>query len=353
MYPYRLLSVVSCVAFRQYFRMARVSPVSSGTEFSPTAIPTTQPVETDSPTKSTLASTAAGFNGLDLALILTMTLWSGNVVISKAATDSLPPMAYNALRFTIAPIAMYLMLRWRKFDFRLPRALWPSIVLSALFNYTLYQLAFINGLHQTTAGNNALIMAAGPAWVAIINAARSQERITRGALLGAFLALFGVVVVVIGRESGTVGFGGSTLTGDVLTLFASFFWAFGVLASRHALTRDAKVPNLTITFWVMVVGSLSQIAFGAVALSQVPLTSFTPSVIVALLYSGSISVALGSLIFNYAIGKRGATRTAVFSYMQPLITGGLAILFLGESLSAWLLVGGVLIFAGVALVRRT
>ena len=337
--------------------MARVSRVSPVSDFPPTAALPAPSIEAISePTPSTISTNVSvapdsGLNGLDLALILTMTIWSANVVISKAATDKLDPMAYNALRFAIAPVAMYLMLRWRKFNFYLPRALWPAIVISALFNFTLYQLAFINGLHQTTAGNNALIMAAGPAWVAIINAVRSQERITRGALLGAFLALFGVGVVVVGR-SGSVGFGGSTLIGDMLTLLASFFWAFGVLASRYAMTRDTKVPNMTIVFWVMVVGSVTQVVFGVVALSQVSLASITPNVIVALIYSGSISVALGSLIFNYAIAKRGATRTAVFSYMQPLITGGLAILFLGESMSVWLLVGGVLIFAGVALVRR-
>ena len=293
-----------------------------------------------------------GLNGLDLALILTMTLWSGNVVISKAATASFPPMAYNAVRFAIAPVAMYLMLRLRHFDFHLPRTLWGPVAVSALLNFTLYQLAFINGLHQTTAGNNALIMAAGPAWVAIINAARSQERLTRGAVFGAFLALFGVIVVVLGRDSGTVGFGGSTLSGDLLSLAASFFWAFGVLASRRAMSREPKVQNMTIIFWVLLVGSVSQVLMGLVSVSQLTAASFSPGVIGTLLYSGAISVALGTLVFNYAISKRGATRTAVFSYLQPLITAGLAVIFLGESFSAWLFVGAVLIFAGVTLVRR-
>ena len=332
--------------------MARLNKTAvSPSVLTAAALPTAESASPVVP-PTTPPAAAAGLNNLDLALILTMTIWSGNVVISKAATDSLPPMAYNALRFAIAPIAMFVLLRWRRTNLHLPRALWQPVVLSALFNYTFYQLAFINGLHLTTAGNNALIMAAGPAWVALINALRSQERITRGAMVGALVALFGVSVVVIGRESGALSFGGSTLAGDMLSLVASILWAFGVLASRRALTQDVRVPHLTVTFWVMLIGSLTQVGFGALAVSQLSLSTFTPGVIAALLYSGIISVASGTLIFNYAIGKRGATRTAVFSYLQPLITAALAILFLGERLTPWLLVGGVLILIGVSLVRR-
>jgi len=110
---------------------------------------------------------------------------------------------------------------------------------------------------------------------------------------------------------------------------------------------------MTVIFWVLVVGSVTQVLMGLPSLSQLTAASFSPGVIGTLIYSGAISVALGTLIFNYAISKRGATRTAVFSYLQPLITAGLAIIFLGETFSGWLFIGGVLIFAGVALVRRT
>ena len=119
-----------------------------------------------------------GFTGLDLALILNMTLWGGNFVVSKGATDLLAPMAYNALRFTAATVALLAVLRFRKIDLRLPRREWRPIVFASLIGYTLYQPAFINGVHLTTVGNSVLILTAGPVWVVLLNAIRSQERVS-------------------------------------------------------------------------------------------------------------------------------------------------------------------------------
>lgn len=291
------------------------------------------------------------FSPLDAALIVAMALWAGNIVVSKPATDILPPLAYNAIRFTVSVIGLYMFLRLRKINLRLPRSEWWPVVVAGACNYVLYQATFITGLHLTTAGNTALILNIGPVWVVLVNAFRSQERLTRGALIGVFVALIGVVVVVIGRYAvqGQVGFGSATLTGDAIIFGATFLWALGVLSTRPPLSRNSPLPT---TFWMLVCGALLQIIIGVPQLISVDWSlALTPPLIAALLYSGLLSIAIGTIIFNSAIKRIGAARTAIYSYLQPLMAAAMAILLLGEPFTPWLLLGGILTFVGLILVR--
>jgi drug/metabolite transporter (DMT)-like permease len=58
------------------------------------------------------------------------------------------------------------------------------------------------------------------------------------------------------------------------------------------------------------------------------------------------------MIFYYALSKISASRVIAFSYLQPVLATILAILFLGERLTPYLLVGGALVLVGVALAER-
>jgi len=298
------------------------------------------------------ASTPRPFTALDAALIVTMAFWAGNVVVSKPAIDALPPLAYNVIRFSVSVTGLYVVLRSQKIDLRLPRSEWRPVVVAGLFNYGLYQTVYITGLHLTTAGNTALIVNIGPVWVVLTNAWRSQERLSRGALLGTLIALLGVVLVVVGRyaSQGSVSFGRATLAGDVLIFGASFCWALGVLSTGDPLSRNSHLP---ITFWMLVCGVVCQTVVGLPQLISVNWgTTLTPALIAAVLYSGLISVAGGTIIFNSGIKRIGAARTAVYNNLQPLIAAGMAIVLLGEPFTPWLLIGGALTFAGLVLVRR-
>ncbi len=289
------------------------------------------------------------FTGLDLALIFNMALWGTNFVVSKAATDALPPMAFSALRYVVAAGSMALIMRIRRVDLYLPRAEWWPVFVSAIFGFVLYQPAFINGVHDTAVGNSVLILQAGPVWVVLFNAWRGEERMTRGTILGVLIALSGVLTVVIGRYAGQLSIDGLSLLGDGLIFLSSILWGISLITSRGPLARNHSfVP----TFWLLMVGALSQVILGFPSLIGLPASAFTPAVIVAILYSGMISVTIGSLIFNHAIQKIGAARTAIYSYLQPFVAATLAIVVLHEAFTIWLVIGGLLIFVGVALVRR-
>ncbi len=292
----------------------------------------------------------ATLSRLDLALVFAGLLWGTNYVVSKAVTDTVPPSVYNALRFSAATIAMYVLIRVRHIDLALPRKEWLPVLIASLVSYALYQPLFINGLHNTTVANSVLILTAGPVWVVLFNLWRNQERVTRACILGMMIALVGVAVVIVGRYAGQIALSGSTLSGDTMTLVASVVWAGALLTSRGPLRRNG---NIAVTFWLLFGGLITQWVIGIPALATMDWHLITPPTILAMLYSGVISVVVGSIIFNYGIAKLGAARASVYSYLQPLTAATLAVLLLHETFTPWLIVGGAFVFVGVAMVRRT
>jgi drug/metabolite transporter (DMT)-like permease len=305
---------------------------------------------TATPTPLTPIAQAHHFTRLDIALIFAMALWGGNFVVSKAATEVLPPLAYNAIRFSIASLSMLPFMLILKIDLRMPRSIWRAVLFNSFIGHVLYQPFFINSIKLTTASNAVLIITAGPIWVVLFNAFRGQEQITKKAVGGVFLALIGVVTVIVGRYGGQVGLGGSTATGDLLMVIASVLWAIAIITSREPL---AKINATVCTFWLTTLAAGSQLILGFPSLVTMDWSAITPLVILGLVYSGAVSVVLGSLVFNYAINKIGTARTSVYTYVQPVVAATLAVLFLGERFTPILLLGAFLIFVGVALVRRT
>jgi drug/metabolite transporter (DMT)-like permease len=230
----------------------------------------------------------------------------------------------------------------------LPRREWPALIAIGLMG-VVYQVLFTYGLRATSVANNALIIASTPVWVVMANAIRSQERITRGALIGVFLALGGVVIIVVSRFTGQGASEQATLIGDLVSLLASWVWAINILISRKPLERN---PTLPATFWVVAWGALAQIVLALPGLVDMNWSVLGPGVILGLLYAGVASIALGYVIWNRGVKVLGTTRTTVYTYLQPIVAAVTAILFLGESFTLWLVVGAALVLAGLVLVKK-
>ncbi len=303
------------------------------------------------PAQPTRASTfRVRLSWVDLAILLAISLWGSNYVVSKAATDTVPPLAWNALRFSAAAVGFYVLLRAAKVRLAIPRPLWWPLILSSLVGHALYQPLFINGLHLTSASNAVLILTIGPIWIIVFNAVRGQERITRAAVLGLFVALTGVVIVIIGRFAGQHEAGGAGITGDLLLIACTIAWAAGVLLTRKPLQAGEPI---VATFWMTVCGAVTQMVIGTPALLTMEWRVITPGIVTAMLYSGVMCVAVGSVLFNFGVAQIGTSRASVFMYVQPLVTALLAVLFLNEQFTPLLIGGGLLIFIGVNLARRT
>ena len=94
----------------------------------------------------------------EAGLLALAVIWGVNFSVVKAVLVFLDPLALNALRFTIAAAALWLVMR------RLGgRGVDPEdrlrLLLLGLLGNVVYQLAFIFGIDRTLAGNASLLLA--------------------------------------------------------------------------------------------------------------------------------------------------------------------------------------------------
>lgn len=286
--------------------------------------------------------------GRAYALLLLMVLiWGANFSVSKVALASVPPLAFNALRFPCAAIAVFVVLRLRG---PIP---WPApqdysrILVVALLGNVLYQQFFIFGLDSTNAGIASVLLAGSPILTALLSAAVGHERVGQRTWMGVFATFVGILLVVQ-QGGGMADAGSTTTTGALLMVAASASWAMFTVGARPLLVRYGPTA---MTAWTLWVGTAFLVIIGLRQVIALPEGTLTPAVWAGVLYAGALSIGISYLIWYHAVNIIGNTRTATFSNAVPAVGLLVAWIWLGEVPTAGELVGSAIIIGGVALAQ--
>jgi drug/metabolite transporter (DMT)-like permease len=281
----------------------------------------------------------------DAGMLMVCLIWGANFTVTKLAFAQLPPLAFTALRFAAGSVLLWALVRWTEGHGPFPRgaALWHVVWLGVLGN-TLYQLGFVLGLARSTATNISLIASAAPAVVAILGAAMGLERTTARTRLGIAFGIGGVLVVVLARPAAAVL---EARIGDLFMVGALLCWS----AYTVGLRRLSGMSALRVTAWTTYTGTPGLLLAGAPELLRVQWRAVDPSVWGALAYATALSLVLAYLIWNASVRAVGATRTAIYMCVTPLVAVLVAWAALGERPGVLHVAGGALIALGVVLTR--
>jgi O-acetylserine/cysteine efflux transporter len=96
-----------------------------------------------------------------------------------------------------------------------------------------------------------------------------------------------------------------------------------------------------------VAGTAIFLPLGVPELLRTPAAAWSPQVVVAALSVVVGGTILGNLAWNYAVQQIGATRTAVYTYLQPVVGVLIAVVALGERPSLVQVLGGAVILLGL------
>ncbi len=250
----------------------------------------------------------------DLGLLVLTVIWGVNFSVIKAALEALDPMAFNALRFPIASVTLWVALRMRgSIPWPERQDLWPVVGLGLLGNVA-YQLLFIIGLDLTFAGNSSLMLATTPVWTLILSTAIGAERHGTIVWLGVVGTLLGAGLVVVGGAG--VGRSAGLPVGDLLSLAAALTWAIYTIGGRN-LTR--RYGALAVTAWTLWIGTIGLCVLGAPQLVRTDFGRVDPIAWVAVAYAGVFAIAVAYLLWYRGVEVLGPSRTAVFSNLIPVV----------------------------------
>ena len=308
-------------------------------------------LSTMSSTASTLtpdrgvATTPSGVTVTDLLLLLMAFIWGINVAVVKYGTLHLDPLAYNGVRVAMAAVSLLAIAASMRHPWPARRDILSRLLLGVLGN-GLYQLLFIEGIAHTRAGNAALVLAATPAFVAIIGWLRGVERIRGRGMIGIAISILGIGLVIGGREP--VAAGASTVVGDSLVLAGCFCWAaFTVLLKPFTLRVNAiQVAGLTMTG-----GSLALLVVSAPAIAATRWSAVQPMVWGAIVFSGLGALVLAYLCWYRGVRVLGPTRASMYGNLQPLVALIFAWVLLHEVPTVMQGMGAASIITGLLLTR--
>ena len=288
----------------------------------------------------------------DLTLLTVIIIWGANFPILKQVLYTMHPFVVNVFRFTfsIASIGIVLFLSGNVRSFFSPKTLLQhrnKLIPLGILGYFLYQLFFILGIENTTAGNSALLMASVPAWTAIIGILFTREILGIKAICGLLVSIIGTVIIVL---SGTnaIDAGSEFLFGNILIIIAAICWG-GYTALSRPVTKTVDPINFTL--YGLLLSFPLNLAISIPYLQDVNWSGVTFLSWCSIIYSGGLSTGIAVVLWTYVVKHAGATHTAVFGNLVPVValTGGY--FFLHETIKTGQLIGGAVIICGILLMR--
>ncbi|MCI0435484.1 MAG: DMT family transporter [Gemmatimonadetes bacterium] len=281
-----------------------------------------------------------------IAMLVLVTIWGVNFSVAKEALATIPPLAFNALRFPLAA-AVVLVALGRGSGVRLPeRGDLARILALGILGNIIYQLCFIYGLANTRAGIASVLLAGTPIMTALLSAARGHERVTGRMWLGVVTAAAGIIFVLRGSGPGEPG--ENVLYGNLLMVGATMAWAVYTVGSRGMIHKYGAVP---VTAWTLSAGTIGIMLLGLPATLVLELRAIPLRAWIAIFYAGAFSIGVAYTLWSYSVRQLGNTRTGVYSNLVPVLALAVAWAWLGERPSRLQLVGAAIIIAGITLAQ--
>jgi drug/metabolite transporter (DMT)-like permease len=137
-------------------------------------------------------------------------------------------------------------------------------------------------------------------------------------------------------------------------LGAFFGLVGGIFHAGYFLTtqRGREILDSLTYFWLAALSSTLGLLAVSLAFRQ-PLTGYSLFTYLNFLALALVPQILGHFSISYSLGYLPASIVAPTLLGQPVVTALLAGLLLGEKLTAWEILGGILVLAGVYAVHRS
>jgi len=192
---------------------------------------------------------------------------------------------------------------------------------------------------EVTAGNGAV-----PLFVVVLAAlVLHDEPMTVNRLVGLGVGYLGVVVLV----SRSLGASSSTLTGELALVLSTVSYGVGaVYARRNMRGVRPMIPALFQVGFAFVI-----VAVIALATERPWEVTWSPDAVVAVVWLGILGSGFAYLASFRLLSRIGATRTSLLAYLLPIVGIVSGALMFGEVVDARIVIGTVLIIAGITLVN--
>jgi len=278
-----------------------------------------------------------------LMMVLVIVIWGAGNVIIKYSLSFVSPATFLFWRFLITCWIFFPF--YYKYvcnhDIGLKKIL-KGIVVGVL-GVGLPLILFFEGLNQTTAIDASMLLVLSPLFVIAGGAMFLKEKVEKNEKIGISIAVLGTIITVVQPYLEGVKTAEEGLIGNVLILSASIISAFHLLYIKN---RCKKYGPFFITASGFM-GSLVLVSIFFFFKSSSEAIFFPIEGWLGILYMSILGSVVAFSLRNKVVTQIEASESAVFAYLQPLISVPLSYFWLKEVITLPFLVGGAVIVVGV------
>ncbi|MEY3201956.1 MAG: hypothetical protein RIR70_1506 [Pseudomonadota bacterium] len=285
-----------------------------------------------------------------LLLTLTQAFWAGNWVVGRAIRGEVPPIALGFWRWVLA-VALFMPLAWPHLreGWPLVKLHWRKLTLLGALGTGLYNALAYIGLNYTTATNGVLLNSFCPIIIIALAWAFFGKRISPREGLGVSVSLIGVLLIVMRGDP-------AVLTNFHLNI--GDFWVLASVTTWAAYTclltgRPVGLNNWVFLVSLATIGLILMFPFYVWEIASGKLIHPAPHSFAAIAYTGVFPAFLGYIFWNRGVAEVGPQRAGLFMHLMPVFGVLLSMVFLGERLALYHLMGIGLILSGITLTVKT
>jgi len=283
-------------------------------------------------------------------LLVVAVIWGVAGPVIKFTLSGIAPLPFLAYRFSIAAIfsIIYFLISGHKIPN--PKKTLPLLAIYGLLAYTLSLNFLFAGLAKTTVLDLTLITQVGPLMIAVASAIFLGDHITRREKLGIAIVFMGSMFTALAPLISNSN-SAAKLSGNIFILLFLLAETGGVLWAKK-LTR-MRIPPLVLINFGFIVAAITTIAVAAAAVGPAQLAT-TITALPFKYHAGVLYMALisGTLAYFLEISAQKAievSETILFRYLQPLVGVPLAIVWLGEQITTYFVIGALLVSSGIVI----
>lgn len=276
------------------------------------------------------------------AVLLTVCLaWGLHFSVVKSTITDVPPIFYVAMRMGLVAALLIPFLKWH--PGKMPMIFGAGACFGAV-NYAF----FFSGLKLVPASIGAIVVESYVPIAMILSVVFLHERVGWRRIVGAAMAMGGVLVIVSGGDNG-LGPDDKLLLGALLIVCAATAEAAGAILVK----KIDEVAPLQLLAWFGVVGALISIVL--TLLFEQGQLEFLSSpnrmqVFLAVIYSAVIASVLGHASYYWLLQRVEISQVAPAGLMTTVVGVAGGVFILGETFSLRFALGALVTMTGVAII---
>lgn len=276
--------------------------------------------------------------------LLLASLWGCSFAFIKVSLEAFSPDQLAFGRLLVGALVVVGVLALKRLS-PPKRSVWGHIVVASVFGNVFPFLLFAIGEQYTTASIAGVIQGGTPlVTLGLATVAIAAEKATGRRVAGLLIGFVGLITVV--GPWNAEGFG--SVAGQLACLGAASSYAISFVYVRRFIAPH-KIPALAVTAGQLTSAAVLMAVVTAFTTGWTPHGEVSLAPVLTLLVLGGASTGLAFVLLNRLIVDVGATTASSVNYLVPVFSVIVGALFLGETITWNVPVGGLIVIAGLAL----